>query len=155
MLSIESKDAAALTVIDEVIRLSGRLSSARKMTSAVAGMNPAHWLVLTAICRAAAPPTVSRIARSFGQSRQAVQRIADALIASGMIEGQDNPADRRAQVMVPTPRGRDAFALADSEGAEWAAALVAGIDPADLATAAAVLGTLRRRLEKRARGAEA
>jgi len=152
MLSIESKEPSALTLIDEVIRLSGRLSSARKMTSAVAGMNPVHWLVLTAICRAASPPTVSRIARSFGQSRQAVQRVADALIASGMIEGRDNPADRRAQVMVPTARGSDAFALADREGADWAAALVADIDAGDLATTATVLGMVRQRLEARARG---
>ncbi|WP_198351077.1 MarR family winged helix-turn-helix transcriptional regulator [Flavisphingomonas formosensis] len=143
------KDVVAL--IDEVIRLSGRLASARKMTTRIAGMLPAHWLVLTAICRAPRAPTVARIARSFGHSRQAIQRIANHLEQQGLVTFHDNPADRRARTLAPTTEGERAFALADREGDRWAADLASGLDAVAIGTAARLLATLRQRLESQAR----
>jgi DNA-binding MarR family transcriptional regulator len=138
-------------LIDEVIRLSGRLASARKMTTRIAGMRPAHWLVLTAICRAPKPPTVARIARSFGHSRQAIQRIANHLEQQGLVAFHDNPADRRARTLAPTAEGERAFVLADREGDQWAADLAAGLDSAAIHDAARLLAALRQRLETQAR----
>jgi len=148
----DSDRTDVLGLIDEVIRLSGRLASARKMTTRIAGMRPAHWLVLTAICRAPKPPTVARIARSFGHSRQAVQRIANHLEQQGLIAFHDNPADRRARTLAPTDEGERAFVLADREGDQWAADLAAGVDSAAIREAARLLAALRQRLETRARG---
>lgn len=140
-----------LALIDEVIRLSGRLLTARKMTSEVAGIRTSHWLVLTAVCRASTPVTVARIARSFGHSRQAVQRIADALAADGMIRFVATPADRRTKLLVPTGAGEAAFAIADREGLEWSRRLVDGIDPAAIDAAASLLSGLRGRIERQER----
>jgi len=147
----DSDRTDVLGLIDEVIRLSGRLASARKMTTRIAGMRPAHWLVLTAICRAPKPPTVARIARSFGHSRQAVQRIANHLEQQGLIAFHDNPADRRARTLAPTDEGERAFVLADREGDQWAADLAAGVDSAAIREAARLLAVLRQRLETQAR----
>lgn len=141
----------ALHLIDEVIRLAGRLTTARKMATEVAGMRTAHWLVLTAICRAPAPTTVARIARSFGHSRQGVQRIADALEEQGMIRFVENELDRRARLLVPTTKGSEAHALADGEGRAWASDLTSKIPPADIALTVEVLAKLRREIENQGR----
>ena len=138
-------------LVDQVIRLAGRLATARKMTSGIAGMRTTHWLVLTAICRASSPPTVARIARSFGHNRQGVQRIANALEARGMIAFADDAGDRRAKLLIPTEVGRAAFAIADREGWEWADRLAAGLSPDVIADTVSLLAELRLRLEREAR----
>jgi DNA-binding MarR family transcriptional regulator len=138
-------------LIDQIIRLAGRLTSARKMTSDFAGMSTAHWLVLTSVCRATQPPTVARVARSFGHSRQAVQRIANALAERGFISLVENVSDGRAKLMITTRKGREAFAVADREGLQWASQLAADIAPQSIKAAADVLFELRHRLERTSR----
>ena len=48
-------------------------------------------LVLSAVAGALSPPTVPQIGRSLGHPRQVIQRIADALVARGLIGFEDNP----------------------------------------------------------------
>jgi DNA-binding MarR family transcriptional regulator len=138
---------AVIDLIDQVIRLAGRLTSARKMTSEIAPMRPAHWLVLTAVCRACTPPTVARIARSCGQSRQSVQRIANALRNRGFIRFSSDGRDRRTELIAPTKLGKDDFSLDDQEGMEWASLLARGFTAKEIAETASLLAELRRRIE--------
>ncbi len=142
---------ALIGLVDQVFRLTGRLVEARKMTTQVATLRPPHWLVLTAIVRAATPPSVARIGRSLGHSRQAIRRIAAELEAEGLIAGIDEPNDRRAKVFVPTDRGHGAHGIADREGHDWAARIAAGLSAEALRQASAVLSDIRGRLEDEAR----
>jgi DNA-binding MarR family transcriptional regulator len=103
--------------------------------------------VLTAVVRGGRPPTVPQIARSLGHSRQAVQRLADALVALGMVDTIDNPDHKRARLLVPTRRGREAYEAADAVSRTWADEVAAGLDPADLAAATRTLREIRNRLE--------
>jgi DNA-binding MarR family transcriptional regulator len=139
-------------LIDEVYRLNGRLIAAAKMTTQIAGLRPPHWVLLTAVARAAEPPTVARIGRSLGQTRQGVQRVADDLFARGLVDWIDNPEHRRARRLVLSDAGRKAEALANQEGGDWLQRVGAGLDAARVLEAIAVLQEFRHRLEADARG---
>jgi DNA-binding MarR family transcriptional regulator len=58
---------------------------------------------------ATTPLPVAGIAREMGITRQSVQRIADLLVDRGLAEYRDNPAHRRAKLLVPTGAGRSAM----------------------------------------------
>jgi DNA-binding MarR family transcriptional regulator len=134
-------------IVDEVMRLNGRLRSAGRMTTAMAGLRPSYAILLSSIGCASEPPTVPRIARALGQSRQSVQRTADYLVAEGYAEWIRNPDHRRAHRLVPTQMGRVTYARANSETAVWADRLVNGLAIDDLDTAITLLREIRRRLE--------
>ncbi|WP_170201605.1 MarR family winged helix-turn-helix transcriptional regulator [Actinocorallia herbida] len=130
-----------------MLRTQARLLTATADFGAGEGLTGAQLLVLTAVVRGDRPPTVPQIARSLGHSRQAVQRLADALVEIGMVEAVDNPDHKRARLLVPTERGRAAYAAADAVSRTWAAEVTAGLDPAALAAATATLREIRTRLE--------
>jgi DNA-binding MarR family transcriptional regulator len=133
-------------LVDEVLRTSGRLVAATS-TTAGGGLSGAQLLVLSAVVRAERPPTVPEIARSLGHSRQAVQRLADALCARGLTQPVDNPDHKRARRLVPTRLGKAAHAEADRRSRTWAARVTQGLTTAQIASAAATLRQLRHRLE--------
>lgn len=140
------------SLVDEVYRLNGRLIAAAKMTTELAGLRPPHWVVLTAVARATEPPTVARIGRSLGQTRQGVQRVADDLFERGLVNWIDNPEHRRARRLVLSDNGLKAEALANQEGGDWLRRVGAGLDAARIREAIAVLRDFRHRLEEDARG---
>jgi DNA-binding MarR family transcriptional regulator len=55
------------------------------------------------------PLPVAGIAREMGLTRQSVQRVADILVERGLAEYRENPAHRRAKLLVPTDEGRAAL----------------------------------------------
>ena len=66
------------------------------------------------------PLTVSAVARVMGLRRQSVQRTADLLVADGVAEYVDNPADRRAKLLTLTPAGRRALRAIERAQRVWA-----------------------------------
>jgi DNA-binding MarR family transcriptional regulator len=129
----------------EVFRANGRLLAAGDRLAAPAGLTSARWQVLGAV--EAAPLTVAGIARAMGLARQSVQRIADLLVAEGIIAFRDNPAHRRAKLVAPTRRGREVLAAVNRLQADWARQVSDGITADELQTAVAVLRRIRARLE--------
>jgi DNA-binding MarR family transcriptional regulator len=134
-------------LVDEVLRCHGRLLTATAGIGAEDALTGAQLLVLTAVVRADRPPTVPQIGRSLGHSRQAVQRLADALVERGLIETLENPDHKRARRLVATADGEGAYARSNDRSRGWAAQVTEGMDPTELATATAILRRLRRRLE--------
>lgn len=90
--------------------------------------------------------TVADIARSTGYSRQAVQRLADALAAEGsvsyIVDYIVDETDRRKQRIELTPRGRDTFGKLEANFDMWAGRLLAGIPEADLITVTEALARI-------------
>ncbi len=86
--------------------------------------------------------TVADIARSTGYSRQAVQRLADALAAEGSVSYIVDETDRRKQRIELTPRGRDTFGKLEANFDMWAGRLLAGIPEADLITVTEALARI-------------
>ena len=89
-----------------VFRLNGQLLSVAEDLARPAGLTAAWWQVLATVLRE--PLSVADIARSIGNSRQSVQRVADLLVDAGLAEYQANPAHRRAKLLAPADRGRSA-----------------------------------------------
>ena len=134
-------------LILETFRLTGALLAAGDRLVDEAGLTSARWQVLGAIFLSPSPAPVAHLARNMGLSRQAVQRLANELLARGMVQMVANPHHQRARLIVMTPKGRVAYAAAMERQRPWAEALAKGVPAEDLATALRVLRHLRGTLE--------
>jgi DNA-binding MarR family transcriptional regulator len=105
------------------------------------GQSAARWRVLVRI--AEGESTVADIARLTGYSRQAVQRLADALAADGLISQQADESDRRKQRLEFTESGAATFERMETHFDGWAERLLAHIPEADLASVSAALDHIR------------
>jgi DNA-binding MarR family transcriptional regulator len=104
----QSDAGAALTeLILLVFRLNGRLLEAAERMAAADGLTAARWQVLGGVLDEAR--TVAEIARRMGLTRQSVQRIANVLVEEGFASWEPNPRHRRAKLLRPTQRARDAI----------------------------------------------
>jgi DNA-binding MarR family transcriptional regulator len=71
------------------------------------GQSSARWRVLLQI--SAGETSVAAIARATGYSRQAVQRLAGALVADGSARYSPDPDDRRKQRLELTAAGAESL----------------------------------------------
>ncbi len=138
---------AITELILETFRLNGRLLDSGDLLVRDLGLTSARWQVLGAIAAAQAPLPIAHIARNMGLSRQAVQRLADAMEKDGLLRFQDNPHHSRAKFVVMTNTGEAAFRGAMSRQHVWAGKLAEGIGADDFECATRLLRTLRARLE--------
>ncbi|MBV8418704.1 MAG: MarR family transcriptional regulator [Hyphomicrobiales bacterium] len=138
----------ALTdVVLELFRLNNRMITAGDRLVADLGLTSARWQVLGTIVASERAQPVAWLARDMGGNRQNVQRIVNDLADDGLVAFQPNPHHRRAQLVVLTERGREAFDAAMRLQAPWINELAEGLRVTDIETALAVVSTIRRRLE--------
>src|SRR5690242_9948459 len=137
-------DAFSALVV-QVLKLAAALDAAGNALARPAGQSTARWQVLAAV--EDAPMSVAAIARALSHTRQSVQRVADVLVADGVATYSPNPAHQRAKLLELTPAGLRALRTIQGAQADWARAVSAGLEVADLDAAAAVLADLERRLE--------
>jgi DNA-binding MarR family transcriptional regulator len=138
----------ALTdVILELFRLNNRLLSAGDRLVAKLGLTNARWQVLGTIIAAERAQPVSWLARDMGGNRQNVQRIVNDLAADGLVAFQTNPHHRRAQLVVLTEKGSEAFSSAMALQTPWINGLAEGLPTADIEAVREVISTVRQRLE--------
>jgi len=146
------KSAADLFIdyIDELSRGRSRLDSmlARLDCDDLLGLASK---VLTAVVRAATPPTVPQIGRSLGYPRQTVQRHVDALVERGLVETVDNPDHKTARHLLPTAAGRALYAERNEVSLAWARDFAADFDGAALEKMVATMRAIRHKLEEDSR----
>jgi DNA-binding MarR family transcriptional regulator len=118
--SQNTPEAAFTRLVLLVFRLNGLLLEAGDRMAAPTGQTSARWQVMGVIDHG--PLTVSAVGRAMGLRRQSVQRTADLLVADGVAEYVDNPADRRAKLLTLTPAGRRALRRIERAQREWATA---------------------------------
>jgi DNA-binding MarR family transcriptional regulator len=140
---------AATDVVLRVFRANGALLAAGDRLAAEEGLTSARWQVLGALALAARPLTVPQIARRMGLTRQSVQALANRLLADGLVAAGENPDHRRSPLLELTAAGRETYAALQQRQARWIDVLAAGLEPAELATAARVLKQLTERLDRR------
>ena len=131
----------------EVAWLGGLFTAAGESLARLADQSLARWVVLDAV--ADQPATVAQVARRRGIARQAVQRVADLLVRDGFAVYLPNPADRRAQLLQPTARGRDVLHTISIAQKAWADALGAEIGEAKLHQLTADIATVRQAVSAR------
>ncbi|MFV3131002.1 MarR family winged helix-turn-helix transcriptional regulator [Niveispirillum sp. KHB5.9] len=92
------------------------------------GVTVAEWVVLRELY-GAAPLPPSRLADRMGMTRGAISKLADRLIAKGLVRRADDPLDGRAHKLSLTDDGAtllpDLARLADANDAEFFAGLTA------------------------------
>ena len=138
----------ALTdVVLELFRLNNRMLNAGDRLVSDLGLTSARWQVLGTIVAAERAQPVAWLARDMGGNRQNVQRIVNDLAAEGLVAFQPNPHHRRAQLVVLTDKGKDAFSAAMNVQTPWINRLADGLRVADIETTHEVISTLRQRLE--------
>ncbi|GEP00900.1 MarR family winged helix-turn-helix transcriptional regulator [Methylobacterium haplocladii] len=142
------KPGDAITdLILESFRLNGCLLAAGDALVQDLGLTSARWQVLGAVAMAPTASPVAHVARTMGLSRQNVQRIANELQASGLVEFAPNPHHQRAKLVLLTGHGRAVYAKAAARQAPWASALAEGLPEDAIEEATGLLRMLRRRLE--------
>lgn len=134
-------------LILDLFRVGSLLSTAGDRLVAELGLTSARWQILGAIIAAGRPQPVAWLARDLGANRQNVQRIANDLHQEGLIAFEVNPHHRRAQLVVLTEKGQQAFEAAMRLQAPWINALSEGLAVKDVEAAQRVMTVLRDRLE--------
>ncbi|MFI1227370.1 MULTISPECIES: MarR family winged helix-turn-helix transcriptional regulator [unclassified Streptomyces] len=129
-----------------VFRLNGQFLGVADELARPGGLTAAWWQVLGAVLPEPLP--VAGIARAMGITRQSVQRIADLLVERGLAEYAENPAHRRAKLLLPTEAGREAVSRINPSHAEFAARLAGELGEVGLAEAVGVLERLSGAMEK-------
>lgn len=146
-MDLTDSGIALTNAVLDLFRLNGRMLARGDRLVAPLGLTSARWQVLGAIGSAARPEPVAWLARDLGSNRQNVQRIVNDLAREGFVAFDPNPHHRRAQLVVMTEKGRSAYDEAIRLWVPWANGLAEGLALDDLATMAAVVRSLRQRLE--------
>ena len=82
----------------ELFKLNGLLIAEGDQITQELGLSSARWKILGALALSSQPMTVPKIANTMGQTRQSVQRLADAMQRDGFLDYQDNPYHKRAKL---------------------------------------------------------
>src|SRR5216117_1220112 len=110
---------AVTSFILDLFRLNGLLLTAGDRLVARVGLTSARWQILGAIVAAERPQPVAWLARDLEANRQNVQRIINDLHREGLVAFETNPHHRRAQLVMLTDKGRQAFDAAMRLQAPW------------------------------------
>jgi DNA-binding MarR family transcriptional regulator len=139
-------DALTNLMLD-LFRINSLILTAGDRLVARLGLTSARWQILGAIVAAARPQPVAWLARDLGANRQNVQRIINDLHKEGLVAFAPNPHHRRAQLVVLTDKGKQAFDAAMRLQAPWVGNLAEGLSIKDIETMRRVIIALRQKLE--------
>jgi len=106
-------------VVLELFKLGGLLISEGDQITKEYGLTSARWKILGSIALSGSPLTVPRIAKTMGLTRQAIQRLVDAMHEDGLLDFQTNPDHKRAKLINLTNRGAQIYAMLDIKQAKW------------------------------------
>ena len=138
---------ALTNIVLDLFRLNSLLLTAGDRLVAGLGLTSARWHILGAIVAAERPQPVAWLARDMGANRQNVQRIVNDLHDEGLVAFEANPHHRRAQLVVLTDKGRQAFDAAMRLQAPWINSLSDGLSIKDVQIFHRVVMALREKLE--------
>ena len=134
-------------VVLEIFKLGGLLVNAGDRMSSDYGISSARWKILGAIALAGSPQTVPQIARTMGLTRQAVQRLVDAMHHDGLLEFQINPGHKTAKLIKLTTRGAKIYSQLDKKQIKWANDCSTRLTQKELQTTLRVLNNISDVLE--------
>ena len=132
-------------IVLEAFKFSGLLTTEGDKLTQIYGLSSARWKIIGALERSQTALTVPQIARVMGQSRQAVQRLADSMHKDGLVVFIDNPKHKRAKLVTLTIEGTNAYAKLEQLQIPWANGHSSEIDEKELEI---TLTTLKKLSEK-------
>lgn len=134
-------------VVLEIFKLGGLLINEGDRMTAEFGITSARWKILGSLALADARLTVPQIAKTMGQTRQAVQRLVDAMQRDGILEFNQNPEHKRAKLISLSNKGQDIYAKLDTIQAEWAKESAGPLKLKELETTLTVLKKMTTQFE--------
>lgn len=134
------------SLVADVFELAGAFQASSDDLALVAGQTGARWQVMWVANESRC--TVPDVARRLGRSRQAVQRIADLLVADGLAEWEANPGHRRSPFLVLTRAGEDALRRIMHASDIWRAEVARAFTVAELEAAQSVIRRMSVRVEQ-------
>ena len=134
-------------VVLEIFKVNGLLATEGDRLTKEYGLSSARWKVLGALEMSSIPLTVPQIARVMGLTRQAVQRLADAMEKEGLLVYQNNPHHKRAKYVVLTETGKEVYFLIGEKQIPWANQNSREINGDELRTTLSVLRKISLLLE--------
>ncbi len=146
---MKSKNAGELftQLTLDIFKVSGMLNAEGDQLTKEFGITSSRWKILGAAEMSATPLTVPQIGRNMGQSRQAVQRLVDAMTKDGLLCLTENPHHKRAKYVELTPKGKTIFQQLWEKQIPWANQCSEGISVKDLETTLGVIGKIAHKLE--------
>ena len=133
-------------IVLELFKLNGLLIAEGDQITKELGLSSARWKILGALALSPQPMTVPQIASEMGQTRQSVQRLADAMHKDGFLDFQENPYHKRAKLVVITDKGEKIYTLLEAKQIPWANSSSATISAGDMDVTLSVLKGIIRAL---------
>ena len=111
------------------------------------GIGQSGWMTIAMIAKADAPMSQRALADLVGVEGPSMLSMLDRLERDGFVTRAPCPNDRRVKLAHLTDAGRTVYDEVRKEAEAFRAKLLAGVDPAALGAAAALLESLRTRIE--------
>lgn len=96
------------------------------------GQTRARWQILFTIAFAEQPVTMTAISRRVRVQWPTIVRVVEGIERDGLIEREDNPADRRSKLLRLTPEGEEVVARIQPTLDRERATLLAGLSDEEL-----------------------
>lgn len=133
-------------IVADVFELAGAFRHWGDTIAGPVGQTQARWQVLSAAVDGNS--SVAQLARRLGVTRQAVQRIADLLVADRLAVYRRNPLNARSPLLRLTKQGHELLKSLSGAAEKHHRELAEGLSLEELRTAAIVLGKMRLQLER-------
>ncbi len=111
------------------------------------GLSQAGWMTIAMIAKSDADLSQKQLADLLGVEGPTIVAMVDRLVTAGLVLRAPSELDRRVKLIRLTDAGRGMYAKVKQRADEFRASLMAGVDPAALAAATALLETLQVRIE--------
>ena len=143
------KRVVFLDLVLSLFRLNGLLIAEGDRMTHKLGLTSARWRVIGSVALSSGGLTVPGIARVLGQSRQAVQRITDAMVEDGLLEYATNPKHKKSMLVHLTDEGKRCYNLLREQQDPWALHSTEDISLDDLETSLFVVRRLIKEFDKK------
>ncbi len=129
----------------EVFKLNGLLILEGDRITKEFELSSARWKVLGALVENNGSMTVPAIASKMGQTRQAVQRVANEMASNDLLYFQDNPNQKPAKLLKLTDKEEEIFKKLEKKQIPWANNITKELSELELQQA---LTTLHKLIDK-------
>jgi len=113
------------------------------------GVSQAGWMTIAMVAKAAEPPSQKQLADLLGVEGPTVVAMVDRLVTANMVVREASLVDRRVKLIRLTPAGDALYARVKVEADAFRTSVLAGLDPAAIDAATALMETIRARIEER------
>ena len=111
------------------------------------GVSQAAWMTIAMVAKAAEPLSQKQLADVLGVEGPTIVAMVDRLVAAKLVLREASTLDRRVKLIRLTAAGDAMYARVKVEAEAFRTSVLAGLDPAAIDAAVALLDTIRTRIE--------